>query len=1003
MGNPWLLCRTEGYCKMMLLRVQAKEYLPFAAAQDMAYHTSATAVSNWTTYYGSADHDYAYAEKTFDNSPLNRVMEQSAPGNSWKTGSAHTVKYDYGTDTASENAVMNYTIDNTTRLVNLTATAYPANSLYKTTVWDENTGKSATTNRTEEFKDKQGQVVLKRSYIGATAFSTYYVYSDLGLLCCVIPPKATADDGSITSTELDQLCYQYKYDERNRLIEKKLPGAGWEYLIYDNRDRLVLTQDTKLRSVNANQYHYTLYDGFNRPVEQGISTDGTAYVTLRETIRNSSNYTPGTREVQIYTWYDNYDFRAGWGGPAYMNTFVSVYPAHSVTDKVKGLVAGSKTKVLESSPEKWIYAENHYDKYGRLLQRFQENPEGGYNRESFAYDFEGKITDKQTFHKKTAAATGITLYESYTYDHMGRQLTSRFGYNTTTLTTLATNTYDELGRLSSKQQHNGLQYNDYAYNIREWLTKVNDPGTSSTNAHLFALQLFYDTDMTTSLNGGAQYNGNINGMKWRLYNNGTNQYKGYNFTYDGLNRVTKGDYGTVSGTTWSNPAGYDLNSVSYDANGNIIALNRKSSSGTDKDNFAFTLNGNQLGSVTGTLSSSYGYDGNGNLTNDNPRGLTVSYYNELDLPKQYYKDANNKVVYQYDATGTKWSKTATTGGSSSTTLYYGSFIYQDTTLVKVLTPEGYYDPATSLYHYYLKDHLGNTRITYHYSGSTPVVDQEVEYYPFGMLFTDNNLDKNKYLYNGKELNKEFFENYDYGARFYDAQLGRWHTVDEKTEKHYDLSPYVYTANNPIKFIDPDGKDFVLLIAKNGAGGYGHMGAVVQDGNGKYYYMTVGNADATAGTSKLLSSGTQGGMVLQPLDAKNMGEAVSLAKQDKNNSTYTDQLQFSTSSSMDKEIYGSAKELQKNINSGETKYNALVNNCADAVVKVVEEGAGVNLPAGASPKPNDKFASIKEDASSVQYNIDLKTGKAELVTIRSTMDNTPDRTILIKKPDEIKIE
>jgi len=85
------------------------------------------------------------------------------------------------------------------------------------------------------------------------------------------------------------------------------------------------------------------------------------------------------------------------------------------------------------------------------------------------------------------------------------------------------------------------------------------------------------------------------------------------------------------------------------------------------------------------------------------------------------------------------------------------------------------------------------------------VVQEVEYYPFGSLFSENNLDKNKYLYNGKELNKEFFENYDYGARFYDAQLGRWHTVDPKAEKFYYESPYCYVGNNPLIYIDPDGQ------------------------------------------------------------------------------------------------------------------------------------------------------------------------------------------------------
>lgn len=972
-----------------------KSYLPFASTQNMGYHTSATAVGNFSIY-GTVDDDYAFSQTIFEPSPLNRVSRQAAPGYSWRKDSGHEVKSDYGTNIAGE--VKYFYVNSSGSLIK--GTDYSAATLYKYTSWDENNLTSSST-RTVEFKDKLERLILKVSYNGSIAHPTYYVYDDFGLLRFVLPPKA-ADDGSVTSTELDQLCYQYKYDERNRLIEKKLPGAGWEYLIYDLKDRLVLSQDAKLRAVNSSQYHYTLYDVLNRPIEQGICTDGSGYSSLRATIKASAGYTPGTREALIYTYYDkNSTTTASWGYP-----YTTVYSQHSQVDNVKGLVTGVKVKVLGTST--WLSTVNYYDKYGRLLQQYQTNPELGNNRVSYAYNFEGLNTDKQTLHKKLSASTGITLYENFTYDHMGRLTASKFGYNTTTLTTLSTHTYDDLGRLITKQQHNGLQYTDYAYNARGWLTKINNPDVASTSSRLFAMQLFYDTDMTGTLTGVAQFNGNINGIKWRLHNSGSNQYKGYNFTYDGLDRLTQSDYGTCSGSTWTNINNYDLSSVGYDANGNITSLNCKNSTGTDRENLAYTYSGggNQLSSVSGTYNSvtgkngSFTYDNNGNAISDGLRGVpTINYLRELNLPKQYYKDASNKVDYTYDVQGNKWSKTATISGAAATTLYYGPFIYVSGTLSKVLTPEGFYDPTLSIYHYYQKDHLGDNRITYYYSGSTPVIDQEVEYYPFGAMFAQNNLQNNLYLYNGKELNNEFFENYDYGARFYDPVIGRWHSVDPLAEKYYNVSQYAYCMNNPVKFIDPDGKDVVLLLAKDGAGGYGHMGAVVQDGNGKFYYMTVGNADAAAGTSKLVSSGAQGGMVLQPLDAKDMNEAVSLAKQDQNNSEYTDQLRLNTSSSMDKAIFGSAQELQESINSGETKYNALTNNCADAVVKVVEKGTGVDFPTGTSPKPNAKFASIKEGVKNVQYNLSIKTKTARVVTVPSTMDNVPTKTDLIKKLDE----
>jgi RHS repeat-associated protein len=158
----------------------------------------------------------------------------------------------------------------------------------------------------------------------------------------------------------------------------------------------------------------------------------------------------------------------------------------------------------------------------------------------------------------------------------------------------------------------------------------------------------------------------------------------------------------------------------------------------------------------------------------------------------------------------------------TTTDYIGSFVYEDNgtfELRYILTPEGRVmanPDGTFEYQYFLKDHLGNTRVTFTETGE---IIQENSYYPFGMAMNGLNYEtgldyKNKYLYNGKELQDEFgLEWYDYGARFYDPQLGRWHVVDNKAEKYYGITQYAYAINNPLRFIDPDGNVIVDATGK----------------------------------------------------------------------------------------------------------------------------------------------------------------------------------------------
>ena len=110
------------------------------------------------------------------------------------------------------------------------------------------------------------------------------------------------------------------------------------------------------------------------------------------------------------------------------------------------------------------------------------------------------------------------------------------------------------------------------------------------------------------------------------------------------------------------------------------------------------------------------------------------------------------------------------------------------------------------FYYYNKDHLGNNREVVDSAG---VVRQVTSYYPFGTPYTDPaavmNANMQPYKYNGKELDRMHgLDAYDFGARMYFADRMQWGTVDPLCEKYYNVSPYAYCENNPIRKKDPFG-------------------------------------------------------------------------------------------------------------------------------------------------------------------------------------------------------
>ena len=270
----------------------------------------------------------------------------------------------------------------------------------------------------------------------------------------------------------------------------------------------------------------------------------------------------------------------------------------------------------------------------------------------------------------------------------------------------------------------------------------------------------------------------------------------------------------------------------YDKNGNIKSLQRYGQTSSSAygliGNLTYTLTGNRLNRVDDAVTVSaynngfefkngasaaneYAYDANGNLTKDSNKGITLIQYNVLNLPGSITFSDGSSITYTYAADGTKLRTVHKIGSATTTTDYCGHVIYENNTAKLLLTGEGYVSLNDNKHHYYLKDHQGNNRVVINQSGS---VEETNHYYPFGGVFAGTNIQP--YKYNGKELDsKKGLNWYDYGARYYDAALGRWNVVDPMSELYNFTSPYTYCLNNPALFVDPDGMQVNDSIVNGG--------------------------------------------------------------------------------------------------------------------------------------------------------------------------------------------
>lgn len=737
---------------------EVTKYLPYVATgSDGSYKQDPLGAQSSFNAAQFSGNQFFYGQATYEASPLNRPLVNYAPGDSW-VGAGRGTSTQYLVNAAND-SVRIWNISITAGSAPTSTLTYGANLLYKNVATDEQG------HQVIQYTDLEGHMILKKIQLWntpATGHSgwlcTYYIYDDLGHLRFVIQPQGvewlksnswsfTGTNGSLVASEL---CFRYEYDARDRMIIKKIPGAGEMWLVYDMKDRLVMTQDSIQRS--QHKWLFTRYDNLDRIDSTGLITDPTNYNNLAYHLAQAAvsvNYpvvASYTNEVLTMRYYDDYSWSAGASSNISLSSasqakLISTYnvaPDYAVAatafGSTRGLATGSKTKVLGTT-NTYLSILSYYDDHGRIVQTQSSNYTGGLDTLTTQYSFSGQPLRMLLNHQKAGnTVQHHDILSKMSYD-AGARLKAVWknidGAASDQL--IDTVQYDELGQLKAKYLGNAVDSLVYDYNIRGWLTGINKNYVSGSATHYFGMELAYDKNSaaapgTTYQN--PQYNGNIAGTIWKGGGDGINRK--YDFSYDNINRLTAAAFtqNSTSASWDSSTINFSVSHLTYDANGNILSMNQAgikglSSTLIDQLTYSYTSNSNKLSQVVDAANDSlsilgdfhykgskqptdYGYDGNGSLTHDNNKAIDTIIYNYLNLPQQVHMKGKGNIIYTYDAVGNKLQKQTMDSLSrhATTALYVAGLVYQQTDTIT--NPIGGIDTLQFLLH-----EEGRTRWAFH--------------------------------------------------------------------------------------------------------------------------------------------------------------------------------------------------------------------------------------------------------------------------------------------------
>lgn len=812
---------------------EGRKWLPAKSKSGSGEYQSLAACQSSAQSTNNDNEPFSFA--VYEPTPLNRIVKQFGAGEQWHRNDK-SVRTEYLFNGSGELSCRLFKVQNDGESLSITSTGcYPNGKLQVIKSLDEDD------HATLLFKDMQDRTVLSRKILAEGDYAdTYYVFDALGRIRAILPPGLSdkVQTGLVPDKLVTDYAYLYCYDDRDRVIAKKLPGVDWCHFAYDDNDHLVFSSDGE--QANRGEGTIYLYDALGRECLRGI-----CQVNAATSLRNGNpNRTVTCRFVGINGSWMGYEVK-GLNRQNVLIIHVNYYDTYNFASRLnlplqtalygleaphtRGLLTGTAIFRFgtESDPQ-YDYSLIRYDERNRVSHTEKTNHLGGYDVEDIQLNFAGLPMVRVLEHHVENQSVQKETYR-YSYDHMSRLLTQTHQLNDGSEVTLTDNQYDDLGRVMVDARSGEKRLKTtYTYNVRGWLTSLGTDETS-TGFRSFAEYLYYYEEFKGNK---PCWSGNISAVEWQTSSRSKNAYV---YSYDNLSRLIQASYKSAA-------VGIDNStSYEYDKMGNVTSLKRY---GLQYDwgeyglidNLTYAYNGNQVVAVEddaigptyegayhfrdgADADVEYKYDRNGNMTMDLNKDILSIQYNSLNLPRQIAYSDGKSVAYTYSASGEKLRVCYQESDSSvmKTADYCGNKIYEDNVLKQILIDGGYitFNGSTSEYHLYMRDHLGNNRMVIGISKKSATLDQTTHYYPYGGIIGNNTKgDVQRFKYNGKELDRmNGLDWYDYGARHYDAALGIWRCIDNKAESYPDVSPYVYALNNPIKNIDPDGNSVWSKVAK----------------------------------------------------------------------------------------------------------------------------------------------------------------------------------------------